>query len=112
MALAVVALVMLVESVQRFFTDVTIHFPEAIAVTVIGLVVNLFSAFLLRDQDHHHVWQVGPQHLAAMVAVVTHYPQPPDHYKQLIARVADIAHVRVEVHHCPGEPCLPPHPPA
>jgi len=42
---AVVALVMLVESLQRFFTDVTIHFPEAIVVAVIGLVVNLFSGF-------------------------------------------------------------------
>ncbi|MFP4437393.1 MAG: hypothetical protein ACLFVO_09115 [Chloroflexaceae bacterium] len=52
MALAVVALVTLVELLQCFFTDVMIHFQEAIAV--------------------------------AIVAVVTHYPQPPDHYKQIL----------------------------
>jgi hypothetical protein len=44
---------------------------------------TLFSAFLLRDHVHHYVWRVGPQHLAAIVAVVMHYSQPPDHYRQI-----------------------------
>lgn len=225
-ALAVVALVMLVESIQRFFADVTIRFDEAIMVAVIGLCVNLISAYLLRDDHHHHhghdhehdhehhhdhhdhehehghdhnlraaylhvladaltsllaiialvagmllgwtwmdatmgivgaivitrwsygllrdtgtvlldsavapatvtairnaieadadnrvvdlhVWRVGPQHLSAIVAVVTHYPQPPEHYKHLVADIAQIAHMSVEVHHCTSEPCLPQHP--
>ena len=51
-ALAVVALVMLLESVQRFFEPHTIHFNEAIGVATLGLCVNLCSAWLL--QDHHH----------------------------------------------------------
>lgn len=52
--LAVVALLMAVESAERFFNPVGIRFNEAIGVAVIGLVVNLFSALLLKDEHHHH----------------------------------------------------------
>ena len=52
-ALSVVALVMLIESIQRIIEPHTIHFNEAIAVACLGLVVNIVSAFLLKD-DHHH----------------------------------------------------------
>jgi cation diffusion facilitator family transporter len=52
--LAMVALAMIYASVQRLIAPVTIHFNEAILVAVIGLVVNLVSAFLLREQPHHH----------------------------------------------------------
>jgi cation diffusion facilitator family transporter len=50
-ALAVVALIMLIESVQRILEPQTIHFNEAIAVAAFGLLINLVSALLL--QDHH-----------------------------------------------------------
>lgn len=53
-ALAVVALVMLIESMQRVFNPHDIHFNEAIAVAVLGLSVNIVSAFLLKDEHHHH----------------------------------------------------------
>ncbi len=53
-ALAVVALVMLVESVQRIFDPQAIQFNEAIAVAVLGLTVNLVSAWLLQDGHHGH----------------------------------------------------------
>jgi cation diffusion facilitator family transporter len=33
---------------------VAIRFDEAIGVAVLGLAVNLFCAFLLREHDHHH----------------------------------------------------------
>lgn len=52
-ALAVVALVMLVESLQRIIDPQSIHFNEAIVVAGIGLLVNVISAFLLKD-DHSH----------------------------------------------------------
>src|SRR5205085_1033642 len=44
------------ESVERLINPVTIAYREAIAVAVLGLVVNLVSALLLRDEhdDHHH----------------------------------------------------------
>jgi cation diffusion facilitator family transporter len=52
-ALAVVALVMLIESIHRIIEPQAIHFNEAIAVACIGLLVNIISVFLLKD-DHHH----------------------------------------------------------
>lgn len=52
-ALAVVALVMLLESLQRIFDPQTIRFGEAIAVAVLGLLVNIVSALLLSDGHHH-----------------------------------------------------------
>jgi len=53
--LAVVALLIAWESAQRLVTPQPIHFREAIAVAVFGLVVNLVCAFLLRDDhDHEH----------------------------------------------------------
>jgi cation diffusion facilitator family transporter len=51
--LAVVALFVLGESLQRLAVPRTIKFDEAIAVAVIGLAVNLACAYLLRD-DHAH----------------------------------------------------------
>ena len=51
--LALVALLIGAESVARFFAPVNIDFSQAIAVGVVGLIVNLVSAWLLRD-DHHH----------------------------------------------------------
>jgi len=54
-----------------------------------------------------HVWRVGPDHLAAMVSVVTHAPQPVDHYKALLSDVAHLVHVTIEVHGCDEAPCLP-----
>ena len=54
-ALAVVALIMAVESVVRLFQPQAIQFNEAIGVAIIGLTVNLASAWLLQDHhDHHH----------------------------------------------------------
>jgi hypothetical protein len=44
---------------------------------------------------------VGPQHIAAIVAVVTHEPREPAHYKSLLARFEDLVHLTVEVHRCP-----------
>ena len=53
-ALAVVALVMLLESIQRIFDPHIIQFNEAIAVASLGLCVNIASAFLLKDDHYHH----------------------------------------------------------
>ena len=53
-ALAIVALMMIVESVQRLLEPQSIHFNEAITVAIIGLVVNFASVFILHDDHHHH----------------------------------------------------------
>lgn len=51
--LLIFAVVILIEAVQRFYHPETIIYKEAILVAVIGLVVNIASAFLLHhDQEH------------------------------------------------------------
>ncbi len=58
--LLVVAAGVIFESVQRFVTPETVAFDEAFPVAVLGLVVNLVSAWLLgvdghtHDHDHDH----------------------------------------------------------
>ncbi|MCG8348702.1 MAG: CDF family Co(II)/Ni(II) efflux transporter DmeF [Chloroflexales bacterium] len=213
-ALVVVAVLMGLEAIESLFVSRTIHFDEAISVAVVGLIVNLFSAYLLRGQDHHHhdhhsdhhdhhsghhdhnlraaylhvladtmtslfaivallagkslgwvwldsvmgivgavvitswsynllritssilldsgvnvetvsairstieadadnrvadihVWQIAPEHLAVIISIVTHYPQPINHYKNLLRGFQELDHITVEINHCTGEPCLP-----
>jgi cation diffusion facilitator family transporter len=57
-----VALFMAVESIGRLFNPVSILFDQAILVAVIGLAVNVLSAWLLRDHDHHHGHSHGHDH--------------------------------------------------
>jgi cation diffusion facilitator family transporter len=52
--LSIIALVIAVESIQRLITPQTIHFREAILIAAVGLVVNLISALMLKDDHHHH----------------------------------------------------------
>lgn len=206
-ALGVVALVMALESLMRMLEPHAIHYNEAIAVAVLGLVVNLVSGLLLHDHhdhdhahehEHHHhdhnlraaylhvladaltsvfaivallagkyfgwswldpimgivgaiviarwcyglvgdtshilldgnvddatkaairsaiegdadnrvadlhVWHLGQQHLSAAVSLVTHHPQAPEYYKNLLGDIPHLAHVLVEVNPCHGEPC-------
>jgi cation diffusion facilitator family transporter len=59
--LAMVALLIAYESIERFFKPVPISFNEAIPIAFLGLIVNLVSAFLLRD-DHHHGHAHGHGH--------------------------------------------------
>ena len=62
-ALAVVALFMGFESIQRFFEPLEIHFNEAIVIAIIGLLVNLFCAFLLHgSHKHNHDGQKQAHH--------------------------------------------------
>ncbi|WP_144211651.1 CDF family Co(II)/Ni(II) efflux transporter DmeF [Shewanella donghaensis] len=52
--LGVVALLMMVESINRLFNPQNIQFNEAIIVAFIGLAVNVVSMFLLGDHHHDH----------------------------------------------------------
>lgn len=54
--LGIVAIQIAFESLERLVHPVSIAYREAIAVAVLGLAVNLVSAFLLREEhdDHHH----------------------------------------------------------
>jgi cation diffusion facilitator family transporter len=211
-ALAVVAVVMVVESLQRIVDPRVIHYNEAILVAGIGLFINVVSAFLLKEDhshDHHsdhnhhhqdhnlkaayfhvladamtsvlaivalvfgkfwgwnwldpimgivgaiiiirwsyglikqtspilldgsideayqkaikktiendsdnrifdiHVWKVGANDYAAIIALVTHYPKSMEHYKRLLEKFDKLSHVTIEVNECKGDPCIVPDP--
>jgi len=49
-----IAVLMAIESVHRLITPVPIHFRQAIVIAVIGLAVNILSAWILKDDPHHH----------------------------------------------------------
>lgn len=76
--LAIIAFLIIYESVERLFDPLPIAFIEAISVAAIGLPVNLASAWLLSGGDHRHHDEHGHQHhhrdnnlRAAFVHVVT-----------------------------------------
>jgi len=49
-----VAAMMTFASIERIFVPQAIHFPEAIAVAIVGLIVNIACALILgRAEDHH-----------------------------------------------------------
>lgn len=60
--LMVVALLMGIQSIERLFNPVTIHFNEAIPIAVVGLVINLVCAWLLHDGGHEHHHHDDHQH--------------------------------------------------
>jgi cation diffusion facilitator family transporter len=60
--LALIAVLIGWESVLRFSAPVPIDFAQAIWVAVIGLAVNLASAWLLRDDHDHHPHGHGHAH--------------------------------------------------
>ncbi|QFU22678.1 CDF family Co(II)/Ni(II) efflux transporter DmeF [Shewanella eurypsychrophilus] len=60
-ALGLVALIMLIESLIRVFNPHAIQFNEAILVAIIGLTVNVISVFLLKDH-HSHSHDHGHSH--------------------------------------------------
>ncbi len=207
-ALLVVALVMAIESIGRMLNPQDIHFDEAIAVAILGLLVNLMCAFLLQghhgqshDHQHHHsdhnlkaayfhvladaltsilaivallsgkmfgwnwldpimgivgalvitrwsysllketspilldgsivednrsairakvesdsdnrisdlhLWKVGPDDYAVIISLVTHFPKPTEHYKELLKDIHGLSHITIEVNQCMGEPCIVP----
>ena len=60
--LAIVAMLIGWESLLRLRSPVPISFDEAILVAMVGLVVNLVSAWLLKDDHHHHHHGHGHAH--------------------------------------------------
>ena len=49
-----------------------------------------------------HLWRLGPGHLGAIVSVATTKAREAAHYRQRLARFADLSHVTVEVQHAPS----------
>jgi cation diffusion facilitator family transporter len=55
-----------------------------------------------------HVWQVGPGHRAAVIALVSDDPKLPSVYKRRLAGIPGLSHVTIEVERCSGH--APPRP--
>ncbi len=47
-----------------------------------------------------HVWRLGPGHHGAIVSLVSHEPEPVEHYKGLLGELPQLSHVTVEIHRC------------
>ncbi len=52
--LVMVAGLMMFQSIERLISPSPIYYDQAIAIAAIGLLVNLASAWLLNDADHHY----------------------------------------------------------
>jgi cation diffusion facilitator family transporter len=52
--LVMVAGLMIYQSLERLIAPTPIHYNQAIAIAIVGLLVNLVSAWLLKDGHHHH----------------------------------------------------------
>ncbi len=68
--------------------SVAAHLREAIEAGSDDRVVDL------------HCWSIGHGIRAAELAIVSHDPAPPDHYKEKIPKRLNIVHATVEVHAC------------
>lgn len=72
-------------------------------------IADIYSA-IETDSDSRiidlHIWQIDSNRLAAIVSLVTHYPKPPEYYKNLLKNIEQIVHVSVEVNTCHSEPCV------
>ena len=85
--LALFAVMMCIESVRRFLEPVPIAYNQAIAVAVLGLIVNGISVFILReghdhghghghhggdhDHEHHHDHNLRAAHLHVLADALT-----------------------------------------
>lgn len=47
-----------------------------------------------------HIWQIGVNKFAAIIALVAHEPKTPESYKALLKEHEELMHVTVEVHKC------------
>ncbi len=50
-----------------------------------------------------HLWPIGPNICAVELTIVTHEPQLPDHYTDMLPKEMEVVHVNVEVHRCVHE---------
>lgn len=47
-----------------------------------------------------HIWRPDPNAMMATVALFTSYPQPLDHYRQLLSKIPGLMHVIIEINAC------------
>jgi cation diffusion facilitator family transporter len=55
-----------------------------------------------------HLWKVGPVDYAAIISLVTHYPQRVEYYKNLLRNFKELSHLTIEINECLSPPCIIP----
>ncbi|MBF0303397.1 MAG: CDF family Co(II)/Ni(II) efflux transporter DmeF [Desulfamplus sp.] len=53
-----------------------------------------------------HLWKVGPDDYAAIISLVTHFPKPTEHYKNLLQDIKHLSHLTIEINQCMDKPCI------
>lgn len=69
--LLIFAIVIMVEAIQRLYSPVDIVYKEAILVAIIGLVVNVASAFLLYHEHEHSDHNIRAAYLHVIADTLT-----------------------------------------
>jgi cation diffusion facilitator family transporter len=69
-------------------------------------IVNTIEANADNRVVDLHVWYISDNHVAATISLVTHHPQIPEYYKNLLQHIPSLSHVLVEVNPYHGETCL------
>ena len=69
--LLIFAIVIMVEAVQRFYNPMTIAYKEAILVAIIGLAVNISSAFILHHKHEHSDHNIRAAYLHVIADALT-----------------------------------------
>ena len=89
--LAMIAILIGYESVVRLLSPVPIAFREAIPIAVVGLLVNVASAWLLSggDHGHHHDHDHGHRH-----DHTAHVPRDGDHHDHVAHAPHNDAHTK------------------
>jgi cation diffusion facilitator family transporter len=73
--------------------------------------VSRIKACLESDSDNRvsdlHVWSLGGEALSVAASIVTHYPHPSEHYRNLLSSIDKIHHSTIEIITCDDELCIP-----
>ena len=69
--LLIFAVVIMVEAIQRFYNPVDIVYKEAILVAIIGLLVNIASAFILHHKHEHSDHNIRAAYLHVIADALT-----------------------------------------
>ncbi|MCX7879592.1 MAG: cation diffusion facilitator family transporter [Ignavibacteria bacterium] len=69
--LLIIAIVMLIESIDRFFNPIKIKFEEAIVVAIIGLLVNGLCALVLHHRQEEHDLNIRSAYLHVLADGLT-----------------------------------------
>lgn len=70
-ALAVIAILVFIESVERFCNPVSIEYTDAMVVAFIGLIVNITSAKILHHEEEHSDHNLKATYLHILADILT-----------------------------------------